>query len=191
MGGQVVGYIRVSSAEQNIARQEESVGLVDRTFIDRASGKDRAERPQLKELLAWVRDGDHVRVSSMDRLARSVVDLHQVVDEITAKGASIEFIREGLTFGQGPQDPTSRLLLAVMGAVAAFERDIIRERQAEGISLAKKRGTYKGRARRLTPAQVDEARHQIDRGVPKAVVARDLGCSRQTLYTAIAEVRTA
>lgn len=186
MGGQVAGYIRVSSAEQNVARQEEALGVVDRAFVDRASGKGRAERPQLQDLLAWVRDGDNVKVASMDRLARSVVDLHQIVDEITAKGGRVEFVKEGLTFGQGPQDATARLLMGVMAAVAEFERVIIRERQAEGIALAKARGVYKGRARRLTVAQVEEARRRVDLGVPKAAVARDLGCSRQTLYSALA-----
>ncbi len=186
MAGQTVAYLRVSSEDQNLARQEEAVGLVDRCFIDKASGKGRAERPGLTDLLGWVRDGDTIRVPSMDRLARSIVDLHQIVDEITAKGATVNFIKEGLTFGPGHSDATSRLLLGVMGAVAEFERAIIRERQAEGIAAAKTRGVYRGRSRRLTPPQIEAAREQIAQGKPKSAVARDLGCSRQTLYSALA-----
>ncbi|WP_256842258.1 recombinase family protein [Ornithinimicrobium cryptoxanthini] len=186
MVGQTVGYLRVSSQDQNLARQEEAIGQVDRCFIDKASGKGRAERPGLTELLGWVREGDTIHVASMDRLARSIVDLHQIVDEITATGVTVQFLKEGLSFSPDRSDPTARLLLGVMGAVAEFERAIIRERQAEGISAAKARGVYKGRARKLTPAQVDEARQRVTMGVPKAVIARELGCSRQTLHTALA-----
>lgn len=188
MNGQVTGYIRVSTTEQNVARQEEAIGPVDRLFVDRASGKARGGRPGLDELLRWIRDGDSVKVASMDRLARSVVDLHQIVDEITGRGARVEFLKEGLVFGQEPNDATSRLLLGVMGAVAEFERTIIRERQAEGIAAAKARGVYRGRQRALTPEAARAAQLRVEAGVPKAQVARDLGVSRQTLYNALAAV---
>jgi DNA invertase Pin-like site-specific DNA recombinase len=185
MDGQVVAYLRVSSLDQNLARQVEAVGAATKTFTDRASGKGRDERPALGELLEWVRQGDTVRVASMDRLARSVIDLHQIVDELTAKGVSVEFVKEGLTFGPEQASPTSRLLLGVMGSVAEFERAIIKERQAEGIRAAKARGVYRGRKPALTSEQVEAARSRIAQGVSKAAVARDLGVARQTLYAAL------
>lgn len=186
MVGQTAAYIRVSSLDQNTVRQEEAIGAADRTFLDRASGKSRTERPALQEMLQWAREGDRIKIASMDRLARSVIDLHQIVDEITSKGAKVEFLKEALVFGPGPQDATARLLMAVMGAVAEFERAIIHERQAEGIAAAKARGAYRGRKPRLTTEQIQMAREQIAEGKPKAAVARDLGCARQTLYTALA-----
>lgn len=191
MDGQVVAYLRVSSLDQNPARQAEAVGGVAKTFIDRASGKGRDERLALAELLDWMRQGDTVRVASMDRLARSVIDLHQIVDELTAKGVSVQFVKESLTFRPGEADATSRLLLGVMGSVAEFERSIIRERQAEGIRAAQARGVYRGRKPALSPAQVEAARDRIAQGVPKAAVARTLGVTRQTLYTALAKSRNA
>ncbi len=194
MTGQIVAYIRVSTLDQNLARQVEAVGEVAKTFTDKASGKGRAERPALADLLGWVRQSDTVRVSSMDRLARSVIDLHQVVDELTAKGVTVEFVKEGLTFGPEQDNPTARLLLGVMGSVAEFERSIIRERQAEGIRAAKARGVYKGRLPALSRDEVETARRQVALGVPKAAVARELGCSRQTLYKVLqthASIRSA
>ncbi|WP_270886257.1 recombinase family protein [Pedococcus sp. 5OH_020] len=186
MGGQTVAYVRVSSLDQNVARQVDAVGDSIKTFTDRASGKARTERTALKQLLEWVRDGDTVRVASMDRLARSVIDLHEIVDELTSRGVRVEFVNEGLTFSPGSVDPTARLLLGVMGSVAEFERAIIRERQAEGIRAAKARGVYRGRARSLNPQQVEHAKQRLAAGVPKAHIARDLEVSRQTLYNALA-----
>lgn len=185
MGGQVVGYVRVSSAEQNEARQLEVLEGVDKFFIDKISGKS-AERPKLTEMLEWVRDGDTVRVASLDRFARNLDDLRRLVGELTAEGVRVEFIKEGLAF-TGDDSAMSKLLLSVMGAFAEFERSLIRERQAEGIALAKARGVYKGRARSLTSEQVEAARERIAGGVPKAVVARELGVSRQTIYNLLAE----
>lgn len=183
MTGQVVGYVRVSSADQNHARQVEALTGADRLFIDKVSGKN-TERPELSELLAYVRDGDTVRVASLDRLARNLDDLRRLVSDLTAMGVRVEFIKESLTF-TGDDNAMSRLLLSVMGAFAEFERSLIRERQAEGIAVAKANGVYKGRKRALTPEHVATARERVASGVPKAVVARDLGVSRQTLYTAL------
>lgn len=188
--GQTVGYVRVSSEGQNLARQTESIGEVDRLFQDKISGGSRADRVGLAECLAYVRTGDTVRVASMDRLARSVVDLQQLVDEILAKGASVHFIKENQTYtpttgSDGGGNSMSRLLLHVLGAFAEFERNLIRERQTEGIRLAKAAGKYRGRTRSLTDAQVLEARAQIAAGVPKTRVAAQLGVNRATLYRAL------
>lgn len=186
MPGQVAGYVRVSSVDQNPERQVEALGPVDRLFEDRASGGT-AERPALRELISWAREGDAVKVHSMDRLARSVIDLHQIVDDLVAKGVSVQFLKEGLQFSQSSRDPVARLMLGVVGAVAEFERSLIRERQAEGIAVAKARGAYRGRKRALNAKDVQRARERVSEGVSKAQVARDLGVSRQTLYSAFNE----
>ncbi len=185
MTGQIVAYVRVSTTQQNVARQVSAVGQVDKTFTDHASGRGRGERPGLTEMLEWLREGDTVRVASMDRLARSMSDLYNLVGELTKSGVTVEFLREGLKFGSGKDDATSRLLLGVMGSIAEFERELIRERQAEGIRAAKARGVYKGRKVALADAAVEGARRRIKAGVPKSVVARELGVSRQTLYNAL------
>lgn len=183
MVGQVVGYGRVSSATQNEARQVEALAACDRMFIDRASGKS-TERPELTAVLGYVREGDTLRVPSMDRLARNLEDLLSLVRGLTERGVRVEFIKEGQAF-TGEDSPMATLLLSLLGAVASFERSLIRERQAEGIALAKERGVYKGRAKSLNSEQVAAARERVGSGVPKAKVARDLGVSRQTLYTAL------
>jgi DNA invertase Pin-like site-specific DNA recombinase len=183
MTGQVVGYVRVSSSDQNEARQVEVLSGAERLFTDKVSGKN-TERPALAELLAYVRQGDTVRVASLDRLARNLDDLRRLVTDLTTKGVRVEFAKEGLTF-TGEDSAMSKLLLSVMGAFAEFERSLIRERQAEGIAIAKANGVYRGRKRALTEEQVGKARERVSEGVPKAVVARDLGVSRQTLYSAL------
>jgi DNA invertase Pin-like site-specific DNA recombinase len=178
-GGQRVGYIRVSSLGQNPERQLEGVE-VDRVFTDTVSGKS-ITRPQLQALLGFVRDGDVVIVHSMDRLARNLDDLRRLVRELTARGVGVRFVQEHLSF-TGEHSPMAQLLLSVLGAFAEFERALIRERQAEGIALAKARGAYKGRKKSLTPDQVADLRTRVAAGEPKARLARELGISRQTLY---------
>lgn len=142
MHGQRIGYIRVSTLDQNPDRQLEGVQL-SKVFIDKASGKD-TQRPQLEALLSYVREGDTLVVHSMDRLARNLDDLRRMVQQLTGRGVRIEFVKESLAF-TGEDSPMANLLLSVMGAFAEFERALIRERQREGISLAKQRGVYRGR----------------------------------------------
>lgn len=182
MSGKRIGYIRVSSDDQNIDRQLEGVQL-DKTFVDKLSGKD-VNRPQLEAMIEYVREGDHVFVHSLDRLARNLMDLRKIVDTCTRKGATIEFIKERMTFS-GDDSPMSILLLNVMGSFAEFERSLIRERQREGIAIAKKKGAYKGRRPSLTPEQIEEAKKQLELGIPLARVARSLKVSRQTIYSFI------
>ncbi|KTD48085.1 DNA-invertase hin [Legionella quinlivanii] len=179
MSGKRVGYIRVSSFDQNPDRQLDGIKL-DKTFIDKASGKD-VNRPQLDALLAYVRDGDIVIVHSMDRLARNLVDLRNLVNDLTSKDVSVEFIKENLTFSS-ENSPMAILLLSVMGAFAEFERALLKERQREGIELAKKRGAYPGRRKILSDEQVQLLREKVAAGAKKAHVASDLGISRETLY---------
>jgi DNA invertase Pin-like site-specific DNA recombinase len=178
--GQRIAYVRVSSVDQNPGRQLDGL-QVDRTFIDKASGKD-TTRPQLQELILYVRTGDTVIVHSMDRLARNLDDLRRIVRTLADKGAQVEFVKEHLTF-TGDDSPLSQLLLSVMGAFAEFERALIRERQLEGIALAKQRGAYRGRKKSLSEAAVTELRQRLNSGVTKAQLARDFGISRETLYT--------
>lgn len=186
MAGQVVGYVRVSTTDQNPARQIAAIGTVEETFTDTVSGGSRTERTALATLLRHVRRGDTVKVASMDRLARSVVDLAQLVAELTDRGVRVEFVAERLTFDPGGDDPFATFQLHLLGAVAQLERSLIRERQREGIEIAKTKGIYRGRARRLDEAAVAEARRLATEGVPKAKIARDLGCSRRVLYDALA-----
>lgn len=179
MTGQRVGYVRVSSFDQNPERQLEHEKL-DRTFTDKASGKD-TKRPQLEELIAFVRRGDTVVVHSMDRLARNLDDLRRLVQKLTSRGSRIEFVKEGLTF-TGEDSPMAQLMLSVMGAFAEFERSLMRERQREGIALAKKRGAYRGRKKSLTPEQVKELKSRAEAGEKRLHLAQDFGISRETLY---------
>jgi DNA invertase Pin-like site-specific DNA recombinase len=179
MNGQRIGYIRVSTFEQNTARQLDDL-VLDKVFTDKASGKD-TKRPELDVLLQFVREGDTIVVHSMDRLARNLDDLRQIVRTVTGRGIKIQFIKENLIF-TGEDSPMSNLLLSVMGAFAEFERALIRERQLEGIALAKQRGAYKGRKRVLTAAQVSDLKTRAAAGEKKASLAREFGISRETLY---------
>jgi len=179
MTGQRIGYVRVSSLDQNPDRQLEQIP-VDRTFTDEASGKDVA-RPQLDTLLRFARDGDTVVVHSMDRLARNLDDLCRLVQLLTGRGIQVEFVKEQLTF-TGEDSPMATLLLSVMGAFAEFERALIRERQREGIALAKQRGVYRGRKKALSAEAVAELHRRVATGEKKAQVAREYGISRETLY---------
>jgi DNA invertase Pin-like site-specific DNA recombinase len=179
MLGQRIGYIRVSTLDQHVDRQLEGIE-VDKTFIDKASGKD-TRRPQLELLMSFVRTGDTVIVHSMDRLARNLDDLRRIVHTLTARGVRIEFVKEHLSF-TGDDSPMASLMLSVMGAFAEFERALINERQREGIALAKQRGAYKGRKKSLSQAAIAQLRQRITTGMSKAQVAREFGISRQTLY---------
>lgn len=178
--GQQVGYRRVSTVDQNTHRQLDGVEL-DKVFTDTASGKD-TNRPELARALEYVRDGDVLVVHSMDRLARSLVDLRRAVDELTQRGVQVRFVKEGLTFGSDESDPCAVLMLSVMGAVAEFERSMILERQREGIALAKAAGKYKGRKAALTDRQASELRARLASGESVTALAKEFGVSRQTVY---------
>lgn len=177
----VVGYARVSAADQNLARQREALADVDRLFSDSRSGKSADDRPGLTALLSYVREGDVVRAVSIDRLARSARDLLNLIEGLRERGVEVEFVDQPTL---NTTDKTGEFMLTVLAAVAQLERRMIRERQAEGIAVAKTKGVY-ARAPALTPEQITEARARIEAGVPKAVVARSLGVGRTTLYTAL------
>src|SRR5687767_9599048 len=124
MVGQHIGYIRVSTIDQNTERQLDGIEL-DKTFTDKASGKD-TKRPQLELMMSFVRSGDTVIIHSMDRLGRNLDDLRRIVQTLTSKGVRIQFLKEHLTF-TGDDSPMSRLMLSVMGAVHEFDRALIKE----------------------------------------------------------------
>lgn len=177
--GQTIGYVRVSSIEQNTDRQLEQT-TTDRLFIDKASGKDK-NRPELEKMIQYVRDGDTVIVHSMDRLARNLDDLRKIVKTLNDKNVKVQFLKENLTF-TGDDAPMANFLLSVMGAFAEFERAIIKERQMEGISIAKKQGVYKGRKKRLNEEQISEIKSKILKGEKKTHIAKEYGLSREALY---------
>lgn len=181
-GGKRIGYARVSSVDQNELRQLDCIQL-DKKFVDKASGKD-MKRPELQAALEYLRDGDVLVVHSMDRLARNLDDLRKIVTELTGRGVVIEFVKEQMTF-TSEDNAMSKLLLSVMGAFAEFERALIKERQREGIAIAKKAGVYKGRKPSLTPEQVQLLRRRAKAGEKRAGLAREFGISRETLYTYI------
>ena len=176
-----VGYVRVSSEEQSAARQLSDMTL-DRVFEEKRSGKSASDRPVLKEMIAYVREGDELFVHSMDRLARNLEDLLKLVNVITSKGVTIHFVKEHLTFSRDTENaPMSKLLLSVMGAVAEFERALIRERQREGIEQAKRRGVYKGRK----PMNKDTQKRLLEmraQGLSVATIAKELQLSVSTVY---------
>ena len=135
-----IGYIRVSTVEQNTDRQLDGLQF-DKTFTEKCSGGS-TNRPALEAMLEFVREGDTVIVHSIDRLARNSVDLLRLVSDFKTLGVSVVFHRENLTFSAGHQDPMNELMLSMIGAFAQFERSVLKERQAEGIEKAKKKGVY-------------------------------------------------
>lgn len=179
-----IGYRRVSTLDQNTARQLDGIPL-DKVFEDHASGKDTA-RPQLQAALEWAREGDTLIIHSMDRLARNLGDLLRLVADLTGRGVRVEFVKEALTF-TGEDSPMATLMLSIMGAVASFERAMILERQREGVALAKKAGVYKGRAPAIRPGngKLAELIRLQSQGASVSEIARQLNVSRQTVYSAL------
>jgi len=180
MNGKRVGYIRVSSIDQNTDRQLDGVAL-DKVFTDKASGKS-ADRPQLKAALEYVREGDVLTVHSMDRLARNTEDMLSMVRVLTERGVAVEFVKENLKFS-GNDDAMSMLMMTMLAGFAAFERSMIRERQREGIAIAHKKGVYKGRKPSLTPEQVQQVKARVEAGEAKTSIAAHFKISRETLYS--------
>ena len=185
--GQTIGYVRVSTSDQNTDRQLDGVEL-DQVFTDKLSGENK-DRPQLEAMINYARSGDVVIVHSMDRLARNLNDLHDIINELIGKGVGVQFKKESLTFTHEKKaSPMNMLLLNIMGAVAQFEREAIKERQAEGIAKAKAKGVYKGRKKALTDTQVIELNEAIKQGKTKPQVASHFGVSIPTVYRLISRV---
>lgn len=178
--GQTVGYRRVSSAGQCLDRQQ--LEGCDRIFEESASGGSRDKRPALQEMIGYVREGDEVIVHSIDRLARSLQDLQNIIDELTAKGVKIRFIKESLEFGGGKENPTGTLMMQLLGAISEFERTLIRNRQKEGIESARKRkGYHHGRKPSVDKETVINA-WEAAPASSLADIAGEVGCSRSTVH---------
>jgi DNA invertase Pin-like site-specific DNA recombinase len=181
-----VAYVRVSTDGQNTDRQ--AIEGVERTFEDKASGGS-TDRPALQDLIAFVREGDTVAVWSIDRLARSLQDLLDLIDRFNRKGVTVEFVTERLTFSASQDDPFARLQLHLLGAIAQFEKALIKKRQREGIEKAKARGNvYKGRAPSIDR---DAVLTRLAAGATPTQVAREMGVSRPSVYRIAAEAASA
>ena len=176
-----IGYVRVSTVEQNTARQLVGITL-DRVFEEKVSAKNIGNRPVLTEMLGFIRDGDDLYVHSMDRLGRNLKDLLTLVTAITDKGVTLHFVKENLTFeAKAKATPFNKLLLDLLGSVAEFERELILERQREGIAQAKARGAYKGR-KPIAPEKIEKAKELLAQGMTRTEAAKTVGMGRTTLF---------
>jgi DNA invertase Pin-like site-specific DNA recombinase len=182
MSYQVVGYIRVSSAGQNISRQLVDVKL-DKEFVDTITGST-MDRKNLIACMEYVREGDIMVVDSIDRLARNLQDLQTIIDTVVKKGVSVKFIKENLTFNTS-KDPMSNLMLQLMGAFAEFERTMIKNRQREGINAAKKAGKHLGRPCKIDGKMKKISQEKKSNGQSIRSIAKELNVSRATIYKAL------
>jgi DNA invertase Pin-like site-specific DNA recombinase len=182
MKGQRIGYIRVSSTEQNTARQLDGETL-DKVFTEKCSGKNR-ERPQLALCLEFLREGDTLVCHSLDRLGRNVRDLLDIVGELTAKGVTVSFLHPALSFS-GADSPINKLLFLLLAGFAEMERALIKERQLEGIAIAKREKRYTGRAPaiRSNNGKAELFERLQASGAKVSTMSRELGVSRQTIYS--------
>jgi DNA invertase Pin-like site-specific DNA recombinase len=184
--GKRIGYIRVSTIDQNPDRQLEGIEL-DKKFIDHASAKS-TDRPQLKNMLEFVREDDTVIIHSMDRLARNLFDLRNLVDSLVKQKIQVHFIKENLVFN-GSDCAMSNLLLSLMGAFAEFEYAFIKERQREGIAVAKKQGKFKGSKFKLDDEKIELLKKRMKSRDSKSQIAEEFGISRFTLYRYLEKIQ--
>ncbi|TWX65519.1 recombinase family protein [Colwellia demingiae] len=175
-----IGYIRVSTIEQNTVRQLLNVEL-NKYFTDKCSGKD-TNRPQLKLLIEYAREGDVIHVHDISRMARNTEDLLRLVKEFTEQGISLKFHKEHLEFN-GENSPMQQLMLTMLGGIYQFERAMILERQREGIAIAKAKGKYLGKP--VNQVLHEKIRELFSQGVNKSQIAKQLGCTRPTVYKAL------
>lgn len=181
MAGMNVGYIRVSSDDQNPDRQLNDTTLtIDKKFIDKASGST-TDRPQFQAMMVFLREGDCLYVHSMDRLARNLKDLLSIVDSLTNRGVTIHFYKEGMIFNE-KKNPASIFMLQTMGACAQFERELIRERQREGIELYKKKGGKLGREQVLSTKQIEEMKKMREQGAFVSDLVKHFNLSKSSVY---------
>jgi len=181
----IFNYIRVSTITQNTERQLLDI-VCDRKYVDKCSGKNK-ERPQLQAMLLNLREGDHINVHELSRLARNTKDLLSIVEEILYKKSSIHFIKENLQFKPNIEaDPFQKLMLTMLGAISTFERDLMLERQREGIAIAKANGKYKGKQSRFSIAEIRDIKERFLKADNKSSLARELGISRPYLYKLVA-----
>ena len=176
--GKNIAYVRVSTVEQNEARQREALKAfnIDKWFVEKASGKD-AKRPVLQEMLEYIREDDTVYVEEFSRLGRSTADLLASVQRIEDSGAKFVSLKENFD----TKTPAGKLQMTMMAAIAEFERAMILERQREGIAIAKREGKYKGRKAVFVPNIGEYYQKYMTRQGTKTSIATELGISRTTL----------
>ena len=174
-----IAYLRVSTVDQSLARQD--ITDADKVFEEKLSGKDR-NRPALQQMLEYIREGDLVKVWDISRLARDLMDLQQIIQDINDKGATITFITENLTFGPDQDNPMATMQLQMMGAFAQFERAVKKQRQLEGIAKAKDRGAFKGGKRMINRDRVRELHAE---GLSTYKIADTMGISRMSVHRII------
>lgn len=180
--GQIVGYARVSAVDQNVSRQVKALEAeCDKIFVEKVSAAKTSNRPQFQEMMRYLREGDVLQVTSADRLARSTRDLLDIVQSLKDRGVQVEFLDNPALNTDTPQ---GEFMLTILAAVAQLERSIIRERQAEGIAIARAAGKY-DRAPKLSPDEARQVRELAAMGVPKTAIARQMGCSRHTVYAVL------
>lgn len=179
-----VGYIRVSSVDQNLARQEETMKKysVEKVYSEKVSAKD-TNRPKLQEMLEYVREGDTVVIHDFSRLARSTKDLLEIVELLQEKNVTLVSHKESID----TSTPTGKLMLTMIGAINEFERANLLERQREGIAIAKSEGKYKGRKEVKIDNFEERYNRYLNRELNKTQLAKELGISRPTLDKLIKE----
>ena len=175
----IIGYKRVSSESQSTDPQD--LGQLDKVFEEKLSGKSASDRPALIAMIDYAREGDTVKVHSIDRLARDLRDLQSIISQLNDKGVTISFLSESLTFSAGADDAFAKLQLQMMGAFAEFERNIIRKRQAEGIAKAKERGVYENRTRKTTIDRNEVKRLKAE-GLSTYKIADAMKISRMSVH---------
>jgi DNA invertase Pin-like site-specific DNA recombinase len=180
----LIGYARVSSTGQSLETQFDALTAAgcQKIYSEKKSGRTAAHRPELSRALDQLRPGDSFVVTRLDRLARSVGDLHRIIEQINAAGAEFRCLQQG---GVDTATSTGKLMLAILGAVAEFENDIRRERQRDGIEKAKERGVYKGRPATIDAAAIRSLRRE---GMGASCIARRLGIGRASVYRALSDM---
>lgn len=172
----IIGYARVSTTGQSLEQQLAALAGCEKVFNEKVSGS-KTDRPQLQAMLEFVRSGDVLKVTKLDRLARNTRHLLEITDQLHAKGVTLQILNLGIDTAT----PTGKLMLTMIGAIATFEREIMLERQAEGIALAKAKGVYKGR-KPTAMEKRDEVLHLLSQGIAKASVAKRLGISVSSVH---------
>jgi DNA invertase Pin-like site-specific DNA recombinase len=190
MSNQLIGYIRVSTREQSTGRQSDGMQSLklDKVFEEKVSGKSK-DRPQLRLCIDYAREGDTVYIYSIDRLARSLSDLQHIIDELVTKGVTVQFIKESQTYSRDGSNPFNKVLLQVLGAFAEFERNIMLERQAEGIAHAKLNGTKTGKPFGKQPLDMTRRNEAIElnkQGNNISQIAKEMKLSRASIYKLLA-----
>jgi DNA invertase Pin-like site-specific DNA recombinase len=180
----LIGYARVSSAGQSLEAQLEALQAAgcEKIYSEKRSGKTAADRTELAKALDQIRQGDTLVVTRLDRLARSVTDLHRIMEQLATEGVSFRCLQQG---GVDTSTSTGKLTLAILGAVAEFENDIRRERQRDGIERAKAKGVYRGRQPSIDPERVKALKAG---GLGASAIAKELGIGRASVYRALAPV---